>query len=210
MGRKRKQNGDEQPGAGDKQGAERKQCDEKSQADNKTPKRKSGRRKEPSPPPATAHEDDAEGTAGDTAGDAAPDAAEGAPTDSRDLYAVLGVPRDASPASIRKAYHRMALRLHPDKNPGDETAKDRFQALQRVFGILGDSEKRRFYDETGCTGEGDESGLSADTVTDLYTYFRTIFTKITPADISAFERTYRGSEEEAADLKKLFTRFNGT
>ena len=44
-------------------------------------------------------------------------------------------------AEIRKAYHKLALRLHPDKNPGDEAAKDKFQTLQKVFAILSDPDK---------------------------------------------------------------------
>ncbi|CAI5978520.1 unnamed protein product [Closterium sp. NIES-65] len=125
---------------------------------------------------------------------------------------VLGVNRDATHAEIRKAYHRMALRLHPDKNPGDATAKERFQALQRVFAVLGDAERRKIYDETGCTGDEDGedgTGLSGNTVADLFKFFRTMYREITVADIVAFEKQYRGSEQEAKELKELYERFKG-
>jgi DnaJ-class molecular chaperone len=65
------------------------------------------------------------------------------------LLQVLGVSRSATHDEIRKAYHKLALRLHPDKNPGDEDAKEKFQSLQNVIAILGDPEKRKVYDETG-------------------------------------------------------------
>jgi DnaJ-class molecular chaperone len=57
------------------------------------------------------------------------------------LYDVLGVARDADAAAIRKAYLKMAVQLHPDKNPDDSQASDKFQKLQRVYSILSDPEK---------------------------------------------------------------------
>lgn len=57
------------------------------------------------------------------------------------LYAALGVDRDADAAAIRKAYLRLAVSCHPDKHPGDEAAKERFQTLQKVYGVLSDPEK---------------------------------------------------------------------
>jgi curved DNA-binding protein CbpA len=69
--------------------------------------------------------------------------------DQMHLLQVLGVSQSATHDEIRKAYHKLALRLHPDKNPGDEDAKEKFQSLQNVIAILGDPEKRKVYDETG-------------------------------------------------------------
>ena len=59
----------------------------------------------------------------------------------KSLYDALGVPKDAPASAIRKAYLQLAVQLHPDKNPGDEKAKERFQMLQKVYGILSDEEK---------------------------------------------------------------------
>ncbi|GBG62665.1 hypothetical protein CBR_g31684 [Chara braunii] len=124
----------------------------------------------------------------------------------KSLYEVLGVDKTATLAQIRKQYHRMALRLHPDKNPGDESAKQNFQTLQKVFSILGDEEKRKIYDETGST---DDAELSGEKFSNLYEYYRTVYRKVTEDDIVAFERSFRGSDEEAAEVKGCYVRFDG-
>ena len=67
-----------------------------------------------------------------------------------DLYATLGVSRDADAASIKRAYLKLARETHPDKNPGDADANDRFQALGRAYAILRDEEKRKLYDKIGA------------------------------------------------------------
>jgi len=66
-----------------------------------------------------------------------------------DYYSILDVPRDASQADIQKAYRKKAREHHPDLNPDDEGAKDRFQNVQRAFDVLGDAEQRKLYDRYG-------------------------------------------------------------
>ncbi|MFN8641372.1 MAG: molecular chaperone DnaJ [Candidatus Binatia bacterium] len=67
----------------------------------------------------------------------------------KDLYAVLGVARTASAEDIRKAYRKLARAHHPDVNPGNREAEDRFKAVSEAYDILGDEEKRKLYDEFG-------------------------------------------------------------
>ena len=71
-----------------------------------------------------------------------------------DPYEILGVPRDASPKDIQKAYRRLAKTMHPDLNPGDKDAQRRFQELSGAYGILSDETKRARFD----SGEIDASG----------------------------------------------------
>ena len=70
----------------------------------------------------------------------------------QDLYRVLGVPRDASEDDIKKAYRRLALEFHPDRNQGDGAAEERFKEISVAHGVLSDPEKRKLYDEFGLQG----------------------------------------------------------
>ncbi|XP_062218475.1 chaperone protein dnaJ 6 [Phragmites australis] len=129
-----------------------------------------------------------------------------AATGGKSLYEILGVEKTASQQEIKKAYYKLALRLHPDKNPDDEEAKEKFQQLQKVISILGDAEKRALYDETGIA---DDDALVGEAADNLQEYFRAMYKKVTEADIEEFEANYRGSDSEKKDLKDLYTKFKG-
>src|SRR5438876_10082597 len=65
----------------------------------------------------------------------------------KDYYQVLGVPKNASQADIKKAYRKLAQKFHPDANPGDKRAEDRFKELSAAYDVIGDAEKRKQYDQ---------------------------------------------------------------
>lgn len=69
--------------------------------------------------------------------------------DYKDYYKILGVERKASADDIRKAYRKLALKYHPDRNPGDKAAEDRFKEINEAYQALGDPEKRARYDQVG-------------------------------------------------------------
>lgn len=69
-----------------------------------------------------------------------------------DFYAELGVARGASPEEIKKAYRKLASKLHPDRNPGDKKSEARFKNVNRAYQVLSDAKQRRLYDEFGEDG----------------------------------------------------------
>ncbi|MDH3514058.1 MAG: molecular chaperone DnaJ [Gammaproteobacteria bacterium] len=70
----------------------------------------------------------------------------------QDYYEVLGVARNASEADIKKAYRRLAMKHHPDRNPGDKTSEAKFKEVQAAYEILADAQKRSAYDQFGHAG----------------------------------------------------------
>jgi len=69
--------------------------------------------------------------------------------DFKDYYAVLGVDKHASQEEIKKAYRKLALKYHPDKNPGDKVAEEKFKEVAEAHAVLSDPEKRKKYDQLG-------------------------------------------------------------
>src|SRR3989454_11929611 len=72
----------------------------------------------------------------------------------QDFYAVLGVAKDASEADVKKAYRKLAMECHPDRNNGDKTAEERFKLVTEAYEVLRDPEKRAAYDRYGMAGVG--------------------------------------------------------
>jgi len=70
----------------------------------------------------------------------------------RDLYKILEVSRDASPEEIKKSYRRLAKELHPDRNPDDKEAEERFKDVSSAYAVVSDAEKRKLYDQFGEMG----------------------------------------------------------
>lgn len=77
---------------------------------------------------------------------------------SEDYYKTLGIKRDASDAEIQHAYRDLARKYHPDLNPDDQTAKEKFQAVQQAYEVLNDSKKRELYDRYGSSFESMGAG----------------------------------------------------
>src|SRR5215208_8393663 len=79
----------------------------------------------------------------------------------RDYYEVLGVSRGATEAEVKSAYRKLAVRYHPDKNPGDAEAEEKFKEAAEAYSVLSDAEQRARYDRFGHAGVSSSAGASA-------------------------------------------------
>src|ERR1043166_5738719 len=77
----------------------------------------------------------------------------------RDYYEILGVAKNANDDEIKKAYRKMAIKYHPDKNPGDKTAEEKFKEAAEAYEVLSNPEKKQRYDQYGHAGMGGGGGF---------------------------------------------------
>lgn len=137
---------------------------------------------------------------------------------AKDFYNILGVPRNASQDDIKKAYRKLAMQYHPDRNPGDRSAESHFKAVNEAYEVLGDSQKRQAYDlgGTGFTegfGAGGFGGFSrggptnfGDVFSDVLNEFSEYFGGTAPGGRQQGEHILRQVEmsfEDAALGKEI-------
>lgn len=105
----------------------------------------------------------------------------------RDYYEVLGVDKNASKDEMKKAYRKLAMRYHPDKNPGDKAAEEKFKEAASAYEVLSDDDKRARYDRFGHAGV-DGQGYQSANMEDIFSRFSDIFGQGPP-----FESFFGGS-----------------
>jgi molecular chaperone DnaJ len=121
----------------------------------------------------------------------------------RDYYGVLGVSRDATDQDIKSAYRKLALKYHPDRNPGDKKAEEQFKECAEAYAVLADSDKRARYDRFGHAAVSGASGGAAGFDPTIFAEFDDIFGSI--GDIfglgGMFGGRRRGGPQRGADLR---------
>ena len=96
----------------------------------------------------------------------------------RDYYEVLGVDKNATEDQIKKAYRTIAIKYHPDRNPGNKEAEEKFKEAAEAYDVLRDPEKRQRYDQfgfEGMNGQGGFGGSGGMTMDDIFSMFGDIF-----------------------------------
>src|SRR3974390_446584 len=125
----------------------------------------------------------------------------------RDYYQVLGVPKSAAEEELKKAYRRLAMKFHPDRNPGDREAEEHFKEAKEAYEVLCEKDKRALYDQYGHAGldaarQGSGGVGPGDAFGDL---FGEVFGDIFGAGRRSGRQVFRGADlryELALDLEQ--------
>ena len=117
---------------------------------------------------------------------------------TQDYYAVLGVQRNATSDEIKKAYRKLALQFHPDRNPGDKAAEEKFKEASDAYQVLSDPEKRQLYDRYGIEGLKGAGYQGFGAATDIFSAFGDLF-----EDLLGFGPRRRGGTrvQQGPDLR---------
>lgn len=122
----------------------------------------------------------------------------------RDYYDVLEVPKSASEADIKKAFRALAMKYHPDKNPGDKDAEAKFKEAAEAYEVLSDAEKRAMYDRHGFDGlRGQGMGGGFQNAEDVFSQFGDIFGEL--FGMGGRGRGGRGGPRPGSDLEYVLT-----
>src|SRR5262249_21966001 len=122
----------------------------------------------------------------------------------RDYYEVLGLKREATEADIKKAHRRLARQFHPDRNPGDKQAEERFKEVQEAYDVLSDKNKRAQYDHYGFVGP--HPGPGAGPRAQGFSWGRGGGAGPQAVDPQELEEMFRQAFGEAGGLNDFFAR----
>jgi molecular chaperone DnaJ len=103
---------------------------------------------------------------------------------NHDYYRILGVARDATPEEIKKSYRQVAMQYHPDRNPGDKEAEERFKEAAEAYEVLRDPKKRQLYDRYGHEGVSSTGFTGFRDFTDIFHAFSPNPVGVKPAGVA--------------------------
>lgn len=95
--------------------------------------------------------------------------------EKKDFYEILGVPKDSDPTTIKKAYRRLAMDFHPDRNPGNTDAEEKFKEASEAYEVLSNPEKRQIYDRYGYDGLKGRGYSGFTNISDIFSSFSDVF-----------------------------------
>jgi molecular chaperone DnaJ len=122
----------------------------------------------------------------------------------RDYYEVLGIAKDATDVQIKSAYRKLALKYHPDRNPGDHKAEEAFKEAAQAYAVLADPQKRSLYDRfghAGVSGAGAGAGFDPTIFADFSDIFSGLGDMFGFGDIFGGSRRRRGGPQRGSDLR---------
>lgn len=124
---------------------------------------------------------------------------------STDYYELLGIAKGASPDEIKRAYRKLALKYHPDRNPDDREAEEKFKEISNAFQVLSDPEKRELYDRYGPDGPSRAGFSGFENVNDIFSSFGDLFGDMFGGvgGMGGFGRARRGADLQV-DLNLTF------
>jgi molecular chaperone DnaJ len=119
----------------------------------------------------------------------------------RDYYEILDIPKTASDEEIKKNYRKIAMQCHPDKNPGDKKAEERFKKAAEAYGVLSDKQKREIYDHYGHEGLSNTGFRGFNGFDDIFTNFGDIFEDVFGFGNARGRGRSRSAARAGADLR---------